>query len=138
MIPTSFRKGVGSTPPAQIMTAIFGISIISLLANSITTLSRRISLIFDLSCTVIFLAASACSSRSRFFPLTRPKDSLRYESVTVVSGCSPGVHVPTTVSCDVCHTSTTTFTSTKKPNHALLTGTCRSCHGANYSGVESK
>ena len=50
----------------------------------------------------------------------------------------PGNHVPTTVSCDVCHVGTTDFGNTKKPNHSLLTGTCKSCHGANYSGVVSK
>jgi hypothetical protein len=46
--------------------------------------------------------------------------------------------VPVTgISCDVCHTSTSSFGSTKKPNHAGLTS-CRSCHGAKYLGVESK
>ncbi|MDD4927353.1 MAG: hypothetical protein PHF58_12735, partial [Methylotenera sp.] len=52
----------------------------------------------------------------------------------------PSNHVPIAgLSCDVCHTSTSNFGSTTKPNHSLLAGmTCRGCHGANYSGVESK
>jgi hypothetical protein len=47
--------------------------------------------------------------------------------------------VPVTgISCDTCHTSTNSFSNPKKPNHSLLTATCRSCHGAKYVGVESK
>lgn len=54
----------------------------------------------------------------------------------------PTNHLPTqnllAYDCKLCH-STTTFTNSTKPNHARLVGfTCKSCHGANYLGVESK
>jgi hypothetical protein len=56
---------------------------------------------------------------------------------TVAKGVMSG-HVPLGgAQCSACHTSQASFKATQKPSHPALTGSCRDCHGAKFTGVVS-
>jgi len=81
--------------------------------------------------------ASCHAVGSNFYDLTAP--------TLVTDPAPPHIPVPTSVDCGSCHTNTSTggFASTwtmGTAGHALVTGTCASCHdtGAPYTGVVTK
>lgn len=50
----------------------------------------------------------------------------------------PEMSIRSAHDCKLCH-NVSNFDQIRKPNHGLLAAmTCKSCHGANYPGVESK